>query len=251
MGGIVAATAEYIEEHHMRVALFSDIHGNYTGLQAVLAAIRASGGADLTIAAGDHVGGGSGGDDLLDLLAQHQVLLVRGDGDTDEKYIRLAQEARERPGTTRNSLAYYLGMPAWLQRHISAANRELLANLPFSHSVEVAPGQRLYVCHASPRAIDDPICAPGTASDVVHQAYSAVDAGVIAFGHWHQPYTRWLAQRLYVNVASVGFRHDGLSRYTMLTYQAGQWVVEQHAVPYDVEAERDRCEQRHVPLPDP
>jgi predicted phosphodiesterase len=70
---------------------------------------------------------------------------------------------------------------------------------------------------------------------------------VIAFGHWHIPYVRLLDGRLYVNVASVGFRRDGLSRLTMLTHLDDQWVVEQHSVPYDVAAEERRKRERQVP----
>jgi predicted phosphodiesterase len=69
----------------MRYALFSDIHGNLTGLKAVLAAIPVLGGADILIAAGDHLWGESATDEILDLLAAHHVHMVRGDSDTEDK----------------------------------------------------------------------------------------------------------------------------------------------------------------------
>lgn len=233
----------------MRIALFSDIHSNYTGLCAVLAAIYAAGGVDLCIAAGDHIGGESGGDDLLDLLISHGVQMIQGDSDTDEKLVFLAQKAIQHPGSTRNSLAYYQDMRAWIHQNISAANRSLLATLPKELTVEVAPDQRLYVCHASPRAINDPICAPLTNPTVLRQVYGRIGARVIAFGHWHASYVRWLDDRLYLNVASVGFRHDGLSSLTLVTYEDDQWVVEQQAVPYDTVAEAQRVKARKVPRP--
>lgn len=235
----------------MRFALFSDIHSNYTGLSAVLDAISALGGADVLIAAGDHVAGESGGDDLIDLLLSHHVHLIRGDSDTSDKFRRLAEQARQQPGQTRNSLAYYLGMVEWFDRSLSASNRRLLASLPFELTFDVAPEQRLYVCHASPRAFDDPICAPGTPADTVRQAYDGVTASIAAFGHWHAAYSRWLDGRLYLNVASVGFRQDGRSHFTLLTYHDGHWVSEQHAISYDRETEAKRVRQRGVPRPDP
>ena len=61
----------------MRIALFSDIHGNLTGLQAVLGAITAYGGADLVIAAGDPIGGESATDAIIDLLLVHQGPAMR------------------------------------------------------------------------------------------------------------------------------------------------------------------------------
>ena len=114
----------------MRIALFSDLHGNMTGLQAVLAAIDADGGADVLVAAGDLVGGESGGDDLLELLVEQGVQLVRGDSDTLEKLERVEQEARAQPGTTRSSAAYYRAARQWLLANISAENRAMLGALP-------------------------------------------------------------------------------------------------------------------------
>jgi predicted phosphodiesterase len=231
----------------MRYALFSDIHGNLTGLKAVLAAIPVLGGADILIAAGDHLWGESATDEILDLLAAHHVHMVRGDSDTEDKLERLEQEALRAPGTTTSSLGYYRGMRAWLRAHLSDAGRELLASLPLSLTFEAAPGQRLYVCHASPRGVGDPVCSPQLGPATVREAYRRIEADVIAFGHWHIPYVRLLDGRLYLNVASVGFRRDGLSRLTMLTHLDDQWVVEQHSVPYDVAAEERRKRERQVP----
>ncbi|HZB94438.1 MAG TPA: metallophosphoesterase, partial [Herpetosiphonaceae bacterium] len=65
----------------MKIAVFSDIHGNISGLNAVLAAIDTLGGADLLFAAGDLLGGGPGTEDVLDLLLTRQVRMVRGNAD--------------------------------------------------------------------------------------------------------------------------------------------------------------------------
>src|SRR3712207_7755981 len=52
----------------VRVALFSDIHGNIVGLEAVLARLDALGGADVIYALGDFLAIGPGPEDLLELL---------------------------------------------------------------------------------------------------------------------------------------------------------------------------------------
>src|SRR5262245_57617063 len=195
----------------MRIALFSDIHGNLAGLEAVLAAITARGGADVVVAAGDLIGGESATDEIIELLLAHQVQMVRGDSDTDDKLIALQRQALDAPGTTRNSLAYYRALEAWLQTHLSAQGHAFLAALPVAHTVEVASGHHLYVCHASPRSVGDRVCAPQCDAQTIRQAYAGADAEVIAFGHAHTPYTRLLDGRLYVNVASVGLRREATS----------------------------------------
>ena len=65
----------------MRIALFSDIHGHITGLKAVLTRIERLGGADITYCLGDLLGGGPGLDDVLDLLVEADVRIVRGNWD--------------------------------------------------------------------------------------------------------------------------------------------------------------------------
>lgn len=65
----------------MRVALFSDIHGNIMGLEAILARLDQLGGADLIFALGDFLAVGPGADDLIDLLRSRHVRMVRGNWD--------------------------------------------------------------------------------------------------------------------------------------------------------------------------
>jgi len=235
----------------MRVALFSDIHGNLTGLQAVLAAISGHGGADVVVAAGDLIGGESATDEIIDLLLAHQVQMVRGDSDTEDKLIGLQQQALTAPGTTRNTLAYYRALDAWLQTHLSAQARAFLAALPLAYTVEVTPGHQLYVCHASPRGVGDRVCAPQCDAQTIREAYAGVDADVFAFGHPHSPYTRLLDGQLYVNVASVGLRREATSMLTFITYTDAHWLIQQEAIPYDAATEEARKHQRQVPIPDP
>ena len=98
----------------MKIALFSDIHGNVTALKAVIAAIEALGGADLMVAAGDLVSGESGTDEIIELLEARGVLAVKGDSDTKEKLLHLEAKARASPGSTRSTADAYramLGVP--------------------------------------------------------------------------------------------------------------------------------------------
>jgi predicted phosphodiesterase len=234
----------------MRIALFSDIHGNLTGLRAVLAAIEAAGGADELVAAGDLIVGESATDEVLDLLLARGVRLVRGDSDDEEKLVRLERQEAASPGSTRYPAAYYRALREWLRMNLSDAGRALLAGLPLARVIAVDAETELYVCHASPRAPDDRVCGMDCPPERVREAYAGVSASIIAFGHYHAPFVRWLDQRCYLNVASVGLRRDGRSCYTMLTYRDSHWAIEQRTVAYDVAAERRRMVRRKVPLPE-
>lgn len=241
-----------------RIALFSDIHGNLTGLEAVLKKLDELGGADFTVAAGDFIAGDSGTDEILELLIKRGVQMVRGDSDTGEKHLSLIDGSH--PGSGRYSQQYYADMYGWLQKNLSAEGWKLLSNLPISIQIEVENGHQLFVCHASP---DDPgsrTCSPELPPDELYTIFQALPAEIVAFGHAHSPHVRWLDGRLFVNVASVAFRQDGASMLTLLSCQDGQlvqgrtgaanWTVEQFQVPYDADRERTRMRLRSVPLPE-
>ena len=228
----------------LRVALFSDIHGNTLGLRAILEHLQSQGDADIKIAAGDLVAGGPGGDEIIELLLEYEVQMLRGNhevlaADPDDyfqhippKWLDWAQRDAD-----------------WLQENLSAAYWDLLAGLPLSRSVKFENGKKLFVCHAAP---DDPwayVCAQDVPPDVLQNTFGKLDADVIAYGHMHQHHMLWMDSKLLLNVASVGLRPDGLSAYTVLESVDSRWVVQQFQVPYDA-AEEARLIQLHgVPMP--
>ena len=65
----------------MRVAIVSDIHGNVRGLEACLADLRAQGGADLVIGAGDYCMDGPRPREVLECLKEAGATCVRGNTD--------------------------------------------------------------------------------------------------------------------------------------------------------------------------
>lgn len=237
----------------MKIALFSDIHGNVTGLKATLAALDNEGGADVVFAAGDLVGGGPGTDEVIDLLAGRGVRMVRGDSDTEDKLLerwhaaKTPHEPHRFPA--RFGASYYEAMLAWMRANLSEHGRAFLTGLPLFESVEVAPNRYLFVCHASPRDVGDRVCAAQASADALRAAYaSASHADVIAFGHAHTPYVRFFDNRLWVNVASVAFRPDATSMLTFLTFHDEQWLVEQRVVGYDDAREALLAAERGVPV---
>ena len=135
----------------MKIAIFSDIHGNISGLKTILRTIDNAGGADMLIAAGDLVGGGPGTDDLLDLLQERQVKMLRGNAeeiwlDMNEAWNQMYELWKEMEpdrdfDLEREKWISELRPTAeWMQGHLSKSNFELLAQLPLSLTVDVPPG---------------------------------------------------------------------------------------------------------------
>jgi len=228
----------------MRVALFSDIHGNTPGLQAILAHLDSQGGADMLFSLGDMLGGGPGTDEVIELLLKRNVQMIRDNHEemfTDweawinkipEKWFDWAQRTI-----------------AWMRTYLSQPYWELLRYLPKSATTNLGDGYQLFVCHAAP---DDPwayVCAQDVSRNVLRATFGSIDADLIAYGHMHQHHVLWMDAKLLVNVASVGLRSDGLSAYTLVENTDNRWVVRQFQVPYDTVEEARLTQLRSVPLP--
>ena len=228
----------------MRVALFSDIHGNTLGLRGVFAALEREGGADMICAAGDLVGGGSGTDEVLELLVERGVRLVRGNAEdyvTDLDAVLTA----ETPEWRRR---FFRARAEWLGERLSAAHVQLLRGLPVSLTVDL-DGRTLFLCHATPVSTTGLESDGAAPRDAVERAYGAVQADVVAYGHVHRSHVRALGTKVLVNVASVGSRpeHDGLSAYTLIDCAGGACTVRQRFVPFDAEEEARRCAAAGMP----
>ncbi len=227
----------------MRIALLSDIHGNIVGLEAVLAQIERFGGADYLFALGDFLAVGPGADDVIDLILKHNIRMVRGNW--DEIFIDLEAYLARCPA---DGHAFVLQNYDWLQRNVSRDAQRLLAGLPLTDQVEVAPGQRLFVCHAAPDDTWSRACHANTPTQTLRSIYGQIEADVIAYGHYHAHHTIHLDRRILLNVASVGMKRGHLSAFTLLEYADERWTVQQFQVPYEAASFEHLSRARGVPM---
>ena len=204
----------------MRIVIFSDVHGNVVALEAVLAAIRRDAAPDALFVAGDLALIGPRPAEALALLRALDAGFVMGN--TDHYLVH------EAPGGAEVD---------WTRARLSAEDMAFLRDLPFEQRLEAAPGHELLVVHANPRDLEEPI-KPGIHDSLIRPLLEGVSAELVAFGHYHVPFTRVLDQWTLVDVASVGFPRDGDQRavYATLTWEGGAWQVEHHRVPFDIEA---------------
>ncbi len=205
----------------MRIVVFSDIHGNIVALEAVLADIRRTGWPDALFIAGDLVLGGPRPAESLALLRSIPgARFVKGNCDD---YVADLQDLAEDALFARNRM--------------TAADLLFLDSMPVRASIEVAANHSLFVCHANPQNLEDPI-KPDSDEAIIRPLISGITAEVVAFGHYHVPFVRHLPPWMLVDVASVGLPRDGDRRsvYAVLTWQAGRWSAEHRRVEYDWDA---------------
>src|SRR5688572_26540264 len=144
----------------MRLAIFSDVHGNPIALEAVLADIRARGGADEYFILGDLAVAGHDPAGALQRLSEiPNARFVRGNTETwltegkPTATLRELRELRDRPeeiaaGLGAIDLAVNI---AWTHGHLAATGwLPWVAQLPLDERLTLPNGMRLLASHAAP-----------------------------------------------------------------------------------------------------
>jgi predicted phosphodiesterase len=223
----------------MRVALVSDIHGNLTALEALIADIERRA-PDAVVHGGDLVLMGAEAAQVVDRVRELGWPGVVGN--TDELLWR--PEERERQEQRAPKLSALLDL---LFDQYAPATRELLGDDRLAWLRDLPADERLgdlLVLHATP---DDLWRAPmPDATDAeLSDVYGGCGAAEVVYGHIHRPYVRVLGPLTVANCGSVGLPWDGDPRASYLLIDDGEPRVMR--VEYDVEREAAALERSGYP----
>ena len=213
----------------MRIALLSDIHGNLTALEAVLADMRTQGPFDQVIVGGDLVWAGPWPAEVVDAVQALDAAVIQGN--TDAFFQRESGEAP--PGKREDRFVAQL---EWMLAKLGAERAAYLAVLPFSHRIDPASGQALLVVHANPCDQERAILPRMNQAQLDELLVDTGDWAALAFGHLHVPFILRWRERLLVDVASAGLAMDGDRRaaYAILTWGSDGWHAEHRRVFYNM-----------------
>lgn len=243
----------------MRVAIFSDVHGNLTALQAVLADI-AERGADDIVFAGDLCLLGPRPQDCVDLLRHSDISAIYGNTDEMIEGLPLLSDDVEEEERERWQRVH--DITTWTQETLSEMNRAWLRGLPFHRRISptVQPKDDLFIVHANPVDVNQIIFPPvrrqkelyGTVrqeDEALTPILGELVTGILAFGHLHVPSVRRWNDIDLVNVSSVSIPGDGDSRakYALLEWDGAQWHIDHHRVAYDVSGEIEAYRENQPP----
>lgn len=227
----------------MKLAVFSDIHGNVHGLEAVLKDIEARG-ADVVWCGGDLVGYGANPGEVVEAIRRRGIPTVMGNYDDGVGYFRVAcgcdypDEAAMERG---------LRSVAWTKAHTTDDHKAFLRNLPYRLE-RMFDGHRVVLVHASPARLNEYLYED--VPDEVFRAHlAATGADVLVFGHTHVPFHKVLEGRHLVNCGSAGKPKHGNpnATYALLTLTPGHVAVDIIEVPYDFEAAARAIEATDLP----
>ena len=193
----------------MRIAIVSDIHGNCTAFEAVLADLAQTS-PDLILHGGDLAASGSNPQEIVDRIRDLGWPGVVGNN--DEMLFRpesLAEFARQSP-------AFLPLLP--MVEEMAAATSAALGEERLTWLRKLPPAQQygsITLIHASPGDIWR-APAPDASDAELESIYGKLHQTVAVYAHIHQPYIRSLPGRVVVNTGSVSLSYDGDSRASYL-----------------------------------
>lgn len=214
----------------MRVAVLSDIHGNLTAFEAVLADIRQCS-PDLVLHGGDLADSGSSPIEIVDRLRDLGWQGVMGN--TDEMLVE--------PKSLEDFASQSSAPPTlWAAvRQIALATRQMLGEKRLAWLRElprVKTQEGFALVHAAPESCWRAPAAEATDAEL-ETIYGSLGRPVVAFGHTHRPSIRDLAgyPKLLINTGSVGLPYDGDPRASYLILDEGKPSIRR--VEYNLEKE--------------
>jgi putative phosphoesterase len=222
----------------MRVAVVSDIHGNLTALETVVADLHAVG-ADLVVHGGDLVGSGSRPAEVIDLIRDLKWPGVVGNTDEMLWAPERLTEVLKSPQlhALRDTLLNEI-VPS-TRTAIGAERLAWLRALPLTWS-----GDGLTVLHASP---GDLWRAPmsDAPDEELERTYGQLGGRSVVYGHIHRPYVRGLRAIGVANSGSVSLSYDGDPRASYAVVDGGRISIRR--VTYDIEEEVRRLAEGRYP----
>ena len=216
----------------MRIAILSDIHGNRTAFEAVLADLRQTS-PDLIFHGGDLADAGSSPVEIVDRIGDLGWQGVVGklmkcfSGRSRWRSLR----ARSAPPSLWTAV-----------RQMAAATRTMLGEERIAWLRGLPRVQiqgPIALVHASPESLWRAPTPEATDAEL-ESVYGPLGQPIAVYGHIHRPYIRsvpspQLRERLVANTGSVSLSHDGDRRASYLLMEGPSPTIRR--VEYDVEKE--------------
>ncbi|GCE11444.1 metallophosphoesterase family protein [Tengunoibacter tsumagoiensis] len=222
----------------MRLALISDIHGNLTALEAVLADIAQRQIKEI-ICLGDVSTGGPHPREVLRRIQALDCPVVMGNNDDWVLSPRLRDCTTQ---TAQNNQDINL----WCTQQHTKADKDFIRTFHPNISWPLPNGKILLFYHGSPRSFSEFI-VPTTPNEIFEEAFAGFEADIFIGGHSHMQMFRRYRKKIVINPGSIGramdrvfpleeVRHSPWAEYAILTIEDGGLSVEHRHVQFDIHA---------------
>jgi predicted phosphodiesterase len=248
----------------MRLAVLSDVHGNMTALEAVLADLASVGAVDKIWVLGDLAFFGPEPaacvERLRQLQAEHPKDVVQIIGGNTDRYLVTGKAAEQPPAKDAEALQQRIAqqregftLRLWTLEQFSWETYDFLAKTVGQELALTVPEYGTVIgFHAVP-GDDEPIALrPDSPDEEAADALLDREGRLALAGHTHARMDRTVGRWRVINPGSVGlsFTQVGMAEWALLTFNAGQVEVDLRAVPFDPDAVVARAVAAGYPLPE-
>jgi putative phosphoesterase len=214
----------------IKIAVFSDVHGNYPALLNVLEDMTKQE-VDEMFCLGDLVGYGPHPNLVIDTIRHLRIPTVMGNYDEGVGFIKgdcgCAYVTEEEKSNGQISID-------WTTDRVTSDNKKYLRKLDEKIEFEVE-GYQFLLVHGSPRRINEYLFEDRPEKSL-QRVLEGQDVDVMLCGHTHKQYHRVIDGSHIINEGSVGKPKDGDSRACYAIVDTGKELkVEFRRVDYPVE----------------
>ncbi|MDD3831485.1 MAG: metallophosphoesterase family protein [Clostridia bacterium] len=222
-----------------KIGVFSDTHGNYLALTAIMGLFRQQGCTEV-IHCGDMITMGGQSMECLDYFFHSNIILIKGNHDRGY-VLNIVNQAKQSYVTQEHKEFIYASLGGKYQQEITKL--PLVVHKQYGKT-------RFAFCHYAlskdAHFVWTPIYDNPTA-EIFDQIYDPIDADVIIFGHKHEP-TEIVGRKSYIDVGSVGCHKQALAKGIIITIDDnGDYSIDRVSTPYDRPAVYRIMKERGVP----
>jgi len=224
----------------MKIAIFSDMHGNDFAFETVEADIKKQN-IDQLVCLGDAIQGGSQPKQTVERLRALNCPVVMGNADA---WLLTGIETgnEEIPSERKKKMEE---IRQWSLSQLTEDDRAFIQGFQPTVKINLEENINLLCFHGSPASFDDAI-PPAATEDIVQKFLGAHSDHILTGGHTHAQQIRRNGDLFFFNPGSVGFAFshqqpeegqfhaDPWAEYAILNVENGQTSLEFRRVPFDV-----------------
>ena len=234
----------------MKIAVFSDIHGNIEALKQVMDDIKRED-IDKIYCLGDLVGYGPYPNEVIELIKENEIETVMGNYDQGVGFnlddCGCAYKTKEKQKLGDKSLE-------WTKEKVSDENKKYLKTLKENIKFEVA-GKKVLLVHGSPRKINQYLFFNHPEKSI-KRMMDQYDADIMVCGHTHIPYVKKIDDKIIINDGSVGKqkpynkmqeKYSTEAKYVIIEIKENNVNTELRSIRYDYEKTAKAINESELP----
>ena len=222
----------------MRLAVFSDMHGNDFAFELVEADIQKRG-VDQLVCLGDAIQGGAQPKQTVERLRRLNCPVVMGNADA---WMLTGVETADE-GIPPERLKKMEAIRQWSLSQLTEDDRTFISGYQPTVTIPLEADLKILCFHATPVSFDEAVL-PGATQEHFQKHFGAYGEHILTGGHTHAQQIRRNGDLFFFNPGSVGFafsefqsegqfRADAWAEYAILTVEHGQTSLEFHRIPFD------------------